>query len=209
MSSIDKSVRPADEALHQERPAIFLDAKNTIPFPLNIDRDHIDRSQDHCCAWREGSIVKNFSEDNVYGSLGISYADREEGLPFPFMVHVAKSSPVHIFDSHNLPIVFGELDTVTDLLTYLEAKEEAIARLDMLSYCGEEDLLAHYLLNFDKEKKRHFIGSLDQSINAVMIGEGEWFDFFEVSCIYKNKTGDQGVLRLGRAVSSLDVSECS
>lgn len=183
---IDRQVGTAHGAERYIRSgrAIFLDAKNTIPFPLNIDRDHMIVHK-IIVAHGAKEACQKFSKDNVYGSLGISYGDSPEGLPFPFMVHVTKSNPVHILDSHNLPIIFGELDTVTDFATYLEAKGEAIAKFDMLSYCGEEDLLAHYLVNFDKEKKRHFIGPRDQTINAVMIGEGEWLDFSR-SDVYTN-----------------------
>ena len=47
----------------------------------------------------------------------------------------------------------------------------------MLTYCGEEDLIAHYFLNFDKMKNRHFIGSLNEGFIGVHIGEGEWNEF--------------------------------
>lgn len=56
----------------------------------------------------------------------------------------------------------------------------------MVSYCGEEDLLAHYFLNFDESKKSHFIGTSEKDINAITIGEGEWKDFIEIE-IYKRK----------------------
>lgn len=185
---IDRQVGTAHGAERYIRSgrAIFLDAKNISPFPLNIDRDQM---MVHKIVVAHGAkeACQEFSEDNIYGSLGVSYGDSEEGLPFPFMVHIARSNPVHILDSHNLPIIFGELDTVTDFTTYLEAKEDAIARFDMLSYCGEEDLLAHYLVNFDKEKRRHFIGPRDPTINAVMIGEGEWFDFSRSDVYTKTK----------------------
>jgi hypothetical protein len=57
--------------------------------------------------------------------------------------------------------------------------------LDLLSYCGEKDLLAHYFLNFHDVNKRHIIGSKDPKVNAVMIGEGEWQGFVETAT-YKN-----------------------
>ena len=53
-------------------------------------------------------------------------------------------------------------------------------------YCGEEDLLAHYFLNFDKLKNKHFIGTSKKDIDFLKIGEGEWRDFIERE-IYKNK----------------------
>ena len=55
-----------------------------------------------------------------------------------------------------------------------------------LSYCGEEDLLGHHLLNYDLATKRHVIGPKEKDqVNGVMIGEGEWRDFVETD-LYKN-----------------------
>jgi hypothetical protein len=127
-----------------------------------------------------------FSPQNVYGSLAISYADQDVGSAVPFMIHLDRRNPVHVFDSQNLPIVLGELDTIHDFSSYLEAKHLALQRYVHLSYCGEEDLLAHYLCNLDETNKRHFIGPKDGDYDSVMIGEGEWKDFIRLPQ-YKNK----------------------
>ncbi len=102
------------------------------------------------------------------------------------MVHIDKENLVHIFDSENVPIIFGELDTFFDFSSYLDAKVETIKSLEGLIYCGEEDLLANYYRNFDAAKNRHFIGTPRKDINFVAIGEGEWKDFVKLE-IYKNK----------------------
>ncbi len=107
------------------------------------------------------------------------------------MVHLEKEEPVHLFDSHNLDIVLTHLDTITDFTAYLASNEAAIANFDMLSYCGEEDLLAHYLYNYDKKQKEHFIGTRDKSINGVMIGEGEWKDFAESEIYSRRQKADE------------------
>ena len=122
----------------------------------------------------------------MYGSLAVSYGNGSLPIPFPFMVNIDKANPVHILDSHNLSIIFDELDTFFDFSSYLDAKLAAIKKYDALSYCGEEDLLAHYFLNFDSSTKKHFIGTSDPSINFVMIGEGEWCDFIKQG-FYKNR----------------------
>lgn len=96
-----------------------------------------------------------------------------------------KYHPVHILDSHNMPIVLQELDTVTDFTAYLDEKIRAISKFDYLGYCGEEDLLGHYLLNYDEKKKGHIIGPQKGRINGVMIGEGEWHSFIQTA-LYKN-----------------------
>ena len=100
-------------------------------------------------------------------------------------------NPIHVFDSESLPIIFGELDTVVDFSAYLFAKIEAIKLFDYLSYCGEEDLLANYFLNFDEVEQRHFIGTKKQDINGVAIGEGEWKDFIELDAYKKRTTANE------------------
>jgi hypothetical protein len=120
------------------------------------------------------------------GSLAITYGVSDGGPTQPFHIEIDKRNPVHVLDSHNMPIVLAELDTVSGFSAYLDAKVSAIAKLDYLSYCGEEDLLAHYLLNYDQASKRHVIGlKHEENIDGVMIGEGEWHDFVKTD-VYKN-----------------------
>ncbi len=124
---------------------------------------------------------KKFSEANVYGSLAISYGDPIGNLPapFPFMVFLDRRNPIHVFDSHNLSIILGELDTAKDFSDYLDTKVQTISKLDLM-YCGEEDLLAHYWLNLDKQTGRHSIGVASQPLTGLFIGEGEWEDLIQL-----------------------------
>ena len=130
----------AEGYIRSGRP-IFFDAKRTTPFPLNIDREHMVVYKVIIAHGAKEACEKS-SDENAYGSLGISYGDGSGELPFPFMIDIDRKAPVHVFDSHNLPIIFGELDTITDFGAYLDAKREAIEKFEILSYCGEEDLLA-------------------------------------------------------------------
>lgn len=190
---IDAQVRSAHGAQRyiESGRSIFLDAIRTVPFPLNIDPTDLTV---HKIVVAHGAkeACKAASDQNVYGSLAISYgktgrADRS----LPFMIHLDKTKPVHVFDSHNLSIILGELDTVSDLSAYLDAKIAAIRNFDGLLYCGEEDLLGHYLFNFDEATKTHFIGTKDRSINAVLIGEGEWQDFIKLDLYQRKKSADR------------------
>lgn len=177
---IDRQIRTAHGAeryIRSGRP-IFLDGKGTAPFPLTIDANKMIVHK-IIVAHGAKEACEKASDANVYGSLAITYSENDGGSPHPFFIEIDKRNPIHIFDSHNLPIILNELDTVFDFAMYLDAKLEAVAALDSLNYCGEEDLLAHYYLNFDGATKQHFIGTKDSTINNVMIGEGEWHDFIE------------------------------
>ncbi len=102
-----------------------------------------------------------------------------------------KNDPVHVFDSHNLEIILDELDTFYDFSAYLSEKEKTISQLDFLMYCGEEDLLANYWINFDENENKHFIGTSDKSINSVFIEEGEWKGFISSKPYNRKKQADK------------------
>lgn len=179
-----RSVHGAERYLKMGRP-VFLDAALTVPFPINIELANATFYK-IVVAHGAKEACEKFSAQNVYGSLAISYADQDIGSPRPFMIHLDRRNPVHLFDTHNLPILLGELNTIQDFSSYLEAKHVALQKYSHLSYCGEEDLLAHYLLNIDDVTKCHFIGPKQGDYDSIMIGEGEWKDFIQLPQ-YKNK----------------------
>lgn len=174
--------------------SISLDAKGTIPFPLEIDPVAATIHKIVVAHGAKDACLRS-SINNVFGSLAVTYLDttqpKEQRHAWPFHIEIDRSKPVHLFDSHTLPIVLGELDTITDLSRYLDEKVRAISRYQFLSYCGEEDLLAHYLLNFDEKSGRHVIGG-DEKITALMIGEGEWQGFGR-SELYSNTKAENEI----------------
>ena len=179
--AIDKQIATAKGAARylQSRRGVFLDEKCRVPFPIPIPSD----AKIHRIIVAHGAAeaCAAFSDQNAYGSLAVSYGDRESVGSYPFMVHLDRSDIVHILDSHNLELLFDTLDTVYDFTTYLAEKERVVGRYDELMYCGEEDLLANYLLGYDAAENQYKIGPFgrpDQDeINCLMIGEGEWKDF--------------------------------
>ena len=54
---------------------------------------------------------------------------------------------VHVFDEIALPLVLQELDTITDFVEYLEAKDALLSDGRTVLASSEEDLLAVYLAN--------------------------------------------------------------
>lgn len=107
------------------------------------------------------------------------------------MVRLPRDEIVHVFDTYTVQIIFRELDTVYDLSAYLSAKETAIRRFDMLSYVGEEDLLAYYYLNFDETARRHVINVEDPVCNLLHVGEGLWQSFVKSSAYRRKKQADR------------------
>ena len=192
---IDRQVKTAHGAERYIRSgrSIFLDAKRETPLPVPLNKDE---AVIHKIVVAHGAkeACERASAQNVYGSLAITYTETDGGPTYPFHIEIDKRNPIHVLDSHNMPIVLRELDTVSDFSAYLDEKVRAAAAFDYLSYCGEEDLLAHYLLNYEAGTKRHVIGPKVKdraSVNGVMIGEGEWRDFVQTDIYNHTKREDR------------------
>jgi len=193
---INRQVKTAHGAERYIRAGrlIFTDAKREKLLPVPFDKNS---ATIHKIIVAHGAMTacERASPQNIYGSLAITYTETDGGPTHPFHIEIDRHNPVHILDSHNMPIVLGELDTVSDFSAYLNEKVRAAASFEYLSYCGEEDLLGHYLLNYDATKKRHIIGPKDKDkrcINGVMIGEGEWHDFIQTD-VYKNTKNEDRI----------------
>lgn len=191
--AITKQIRTAIGAKRyvlNNRDKIFLDAEITIPLPIKASEGelHVHKI---IVAHGAKEACKQFSADNIYGSLGISYEAHPSELSHPFIVSLERSDPVHVLDSHNFDLILGELDTFYDFMRFLVEKERAISRYDRLTYCGEEDLLAHYFANYDADSRSYKIGPKEESYNNIMIGEGEWQDFVKTGPYQRRKAENE------------------
>ncbi|WP_300672882.1 SEC-C metal-binding domain-containing protein [Desulfoluna sp.] len=169
---------------------IFLDKDLSKPFPLYIDSNEFVFHK-IIVAHGAKEACKNASRDNVYGILAIAYGDRRTRATIPFFLELERDKPVHVFDSQNLEMILSELDTYYDFTAYLTSKESALEKYTIISYCGEEDLLAHYYSNFDDSKNQHYIGTLDKKVNGIFISEGEWYAFCKSQVYLRKKRADR------------------
>jgi hypothetical protein len=186
-----KSAKKARNHVIRSPDEIYLDAKCKVKLPVKLATTNVVI---HTIIVAHGAseACKKFSPDNISGSLAVVYSDDGTNPPpFPFIVQMERAEIVHLFDSHTVDIILGELDTFYDFTSYISAKETAISRLDALAYAGEEDLLAHYYSNFDEKTKAHFIGTQDKSYNFVFIPEGEWLEFKDSARYRRKKLADK------------------
>ena len=177
---IAKQIRAAGGAARyvQSGRTIFLDPQNNVPFPLTITPEMTIHKV--IVAHGARSACQAFAEENIYGSLAVSYASNPrpiDAMHPPFLVPLDRDDIVHVLDSHNLDILLGELDTFYDLLSYIKEKERAVRTRSFLCYCGEEDLLAHYFANYDSERRAYCIGPKEGSFDGLFVAEGGWHVF--------------------------------
>jgi len=160
--------------------------------------------------WHREAIEK--SVDQIYGAeryinrnemKTVVSNEGKQGLPIPapskrriWRVAVALGSQekapiypgdfgkgfVHVFDEKSFEIVIKELDTITDFIRYLDAKETLLSPTEVLMEGGEEDLLASYLAN-----NREFPKGGD-----ILVVTDDWEEFYQ-SQDYKNKKREDKV----------------
>ena len=189
---IDAQIRTAKgaEKYLKSGRSIFLDSKNDVPFPVEVNHSLLTVHKFIVAHGAKDACLAS-SDKNQTGSLAISYGNNTEQGEFPYLIHLDETDLIHVLDSESLPIVLGELDTITDFHNYIKEKEQAIKNYHCLVYCGEEDLLAHYFLNFDNNSNKHIIGSIDEEFDGVYIGEGEWVDFIASDTYKKTKDANK------------------
>lgn len=185
-----KQILGAEKWILSNPNNIYLDPKCERILPVNLPKDSI---KIHKIIVVHGAkdACKNQSPKNVAGSLAIAYTHKKDFRNFPFLVNLDREGLIHVLDSHNLEIILKELDTITDLSNYFSIKEEAVKSLDILIYCGEEDLLAHYLENIDEETNQHLIIPKEEFYTKIYIEEGMWVKFSKTQAYLNKKQADK------------------
>ena len=82
---------------------------------------------------------------------------------------------VHILDDTSLEILMKTMDTIVDLTAYLRKKETLLRSPQVIWAAGEEELLATYLKNMNKDGEHDF--DLPTEYNFIAIDEGYWEAF--------------------------------
>ena len=123
--------------------------------------------------------IETFDPTRITEVFLISVLLGEEEDYFPFIESV-KEFTVHVFNKEFTRLVLTELDTISDFMCYLRAKEALLGHCQFLFVeGGEEELLASYLMN-----NRQFAWT--EEANMLHLEEGFWNEF-QASASYKFK----------------------
>jgi hypothetical protein len=82
---------------------------------------------------------------------------------------------VHVLDDVSLDVVLSELDTISDFVGYLRAKQAVLEAGVIAEARGEEDLLGFYLRNINDSGQHAFV--MPASAHGVTLVEGFWESF--------------------------------
>lgn len=165
---------------HPER--LFLDPKCEHRFPIDLptnDQMRLHRiivargAADACLDFfgqGSGGLILSPLKDNT--------SEPAERLsPFTVGNPGRDNAFYHVFDEVSLAVVLRELDTISDLVSYLEKKEKLIEGNHLVIAAAEEDLLAVYLKDVNESGEHDFVAESGKSLQEgqfLVIEEGSY-----------------------------------
>jgi hypothetical protein len=169
----------AEKFIKENPQRIYIDKKCTVQFPVEINkasRFHLIAVTDNISAPAKkyfDSISKGSSSTLVNAFV----YDAKECLNNVFCVGdlYPKKTFIHVLDEISLTLLLTELNTATDFIEYLTAKEKAVREQHLALCLGEEEILASY---FQGDKKIIPDNILRQQ-SLVSIPEGEWAHYIK------------------------------
>jgi hypothetical protein len=170
-----EQVYGAERWLREQPGRLFIDAKCTQPFPLTLPRVQDARFHRVVVALNASNRCKQFFDNSGTGSLLLRpniIGDAHYSNPFTIGQIDAGRGYVHVFDDVTLNIVLRELDTITDFTDYLTCKEALVLSGRLLGAAGEEELLARYLTQLNKEGSHAII--IPENVDGAFFAEGFW-----------------------------------
>jgi hypothetical protein len=154
---------------------LFLDAKCAQSFPISLPDAQDAHFHRIIVALNSADRCREYFNNSGSGSIilrtdviGSAHYDN----PFTIGKIDAGRGYIHVFDDVTLNIVLRELDTITDFTNYLTRKEAVIQKGKMISAGGEEDILAHYLIELNEDGEHDIL--LPKEADGVWFAEGAW-----------------------------------
>lgn len=177
--AIDKSARQlagAESFLRRFPRRIFIDRDCQTPLPVALPDSSVARY--FLIAVTRGShqAAARFFGGGSSGSLMLNSlleGDAHHGSPFEVGFPLKGRRFVHVLDEVTVDALLEELDTVPDLLAYLECKEAYFGTQGVFIHvAGEEELLAQYMCTMEDGK--HALPKVPPGAGAVSLLEGDW-----------------------------------
>lgn len=165
----DRQLNGAEKWLKQFPDKVFMDSACTKSFPIPISKN----SKFIKISVVNGLNKINELRDNAE-SLGIE-------LPSDMQFFEMQTDNfIHLLDEYTFPIVFGELDTAPDLISYFLQKENLIKSHKIPFLPPESDLLVMFLSNLDINTGKHCLIPDFEKYDTIFIDNPEdpYKDFF-------------------------------
>lgn len=164
----------AEKFIKENPHRLYIDKDCTVAFPVGINK----ASRFHLIAVTDNisEPAKKYFDSIAKGSSGtlvsVFLHEAKDCLDNVFCVGdlYPKKTFIHVLDEISLTLLLTELNTATDFIGYLSAKEKAVREQRLMMCYGEEELLASYLLGVSQIIPDDILR--EQCL--VTIPEGEW-----------------------------------
>jgi len=183
--AIEKSARQlrGAEAFIKAHPTrVFLDKGCQTQFPIALPEPGAARYFLVVVTRGSYEVAERFWGRGSSGSLMLNNAiagDAHYANPFCVGSPLPSRRFVHVLDEMTVDILLSELDTIPDLIAYLECKEAYFSQPWVnITAAGEEQLLARYMCTMKDGK--HTLPAIPQGTAFVALVEGDW-EFYSVS----------------------------
>ena len=150
------------------------------PFPLDIPPAQDIAIHRVVVACGATSACSRFYGGGASGSLIIdTHVCGDDHAAHPFTIGNVDASRgfIHVFDDFSLDVVFSEIDTVSDFLSYLRRREAFLTQSPFaILATGEEQLLALYLTKIDQAGQHDFVLPADAPAkpDGIVLDESHW-----------------------------------
>jgi hypothetical protein len=171
-----KQVWGAERWIREFPNRLFLDRRCAIPFPINlpdpakatVHRIVVAHDASRACREKLGGSGSLMLDSGLAGNAHLN-------VPFTIGQLDRAKGYVHVFDDTTLDIVMSTLDTITDFTAYLSKKEQFVTGDRIVMAAGEEELLAVYLRNMNRELEHDFV--VEGEFDILTFDEGFWETF--------------------------------
>ncbi len=158
-----------DKSCQTKLPVVLADAGVARYFLIAVTRGGHEAAARHFGGGSSGSLMLN------------SMLEGDAHYEHPFQVGFPLKGRrfIHVLDEVTVDALLEELDTVPDLVDYLDCKERYFGASGVFMHiAGEEELLAHYMCTL--ENGRHALPKVPPGTAAVTLLEGDW-QFYRTS----------------------------
>lgn len=177
--AIEKSARQlagAESFLRRFPQRVYIDKGCQTPLPVPLPDPSVARY--FLVAVTRGgheAAARHFGGGSS-GSLMLNSmleGDAHHGRPFEVGFPLMGRRFVHVLDEMTVDALLEELDTVPDLVNYLDCKERYFGTSGVFMHvAGEEELLAQYMCRM--ENGRHALPKVPSGAGGIALMEGDW-----------------------------------
>jgi len=177
--AIEKSARQlagAESFLRRFPDRVFVDKDCQTKLPVALPAPIVARY--FLIAVTRGGhqvVAKHFGGGSSGSLMLNSMLEGDAHYEHPFQVGFPLKGRrfVHVLDEMTVDALLEELDTVPDLVGYLDCKEKYFGANDVFMHvAGEEELLAQYMCTM--EDGRHALPKVPPGAGAIALVEGDW-----------------------------------